>query len=246
MPPEMLHSFAGPRIFTQYGGYARKHCDDPEYQAFVNTFDLIISMTPDLCFEWLGETPTYIPHSIDSVAYPFTWSDRPVIGHSPSTRARKGTEDLLAAVESLQQEREVTLELIEGVTHEEVMTRKRHLGIFFDQAGREQASLGTTVVVGWYGNSAIEAAVYGVPTVAHLSEAALAGAERAGWTEIRDIPIVNTPRGADGIRETLAGILDLRANDRRDLAVRTRKFVESFHDQPVVGQLLAKAYSSLR
>jgi hypothetical protein len=246
LPPEMLHSFEGPRVFTQYGGYARKHRHDPDYQDFVKKFDLTISMTPDLCFEWLGDEPTYIPHSIDSSHYPFTWSDKPVIGHSPSTRARKGTEDFLAAVEALQADHDVILDVIEGVTHQEVMRRKRDLGIFFDQAGREQASLGTTDIVGWYGNSAIEAAVYGVPTVAHLSEAALAGTERAGKTDIRDIPIVNTPLGADGIRQTLAGILDMTAQDRGDLAVRTRKFIESFHDQPVVGQELAKAYSSLR
>jgi hypothetical protein len=246
LPPEMLQSFEGLRIFTQYGGYARKHRDDPEYQAFVRKFDLIISMTPDLCFDWLGDEPTYIPHSIDSAVFPFTWSDRPVIGHSPSTRARKGTEDFLAAVESLQHHYEIAVDLIEGVSHEEVMRRKRSLGIFFDQAGREQSSLGTTAVVGWYGNSAIEAAVFGVPTVAHLSESALAGAERAGWTEIRDIPIVNTPRGPEGIRQTLGQILDMPDEGRRDLAVRTRKFIESFHDQPVVGQLLAKSYSSLR
>lgn len=245
LPSEMLSSFQGPRIFTQYGGYARKHRDDPEYQVFVKKFDLIISMTPDLCFEWLGDNPTYIPHSIDSERFSFTWTDRPVIGHSPSTRARKGTEDFLAAVGDLQRDRDITLDVIEGVTHEEVMTRKRNLGIFFDQAGREQASLGTTDTVGWYGNSAIEAAVYGVPTVAHLSEPALAGAERAGKSDIREIPIVNTPLGPDGIYQTLARLLDMPAQDRRDLAVRTRKFIVSFHDQPAVGQELAKAYSSL-
>lgn len=246
LPVEMLTSFQGPRIFTQYGGYARSRQDNADYQEFVKSFDLVVSMTPDLCFKWLGPNPIYIPHSIDTEKHSFTWLDSPVIGHSPSTRARKGTEDFLAAVSSLQNDFALELELIEGVRHDEVMDRKRTLGLFFDQAGRESmASMNTDAVIGWYGNSAIEAAVYGVPTIAHLSEAALANAERAGVPNIRTNPIVNTPLGVEGIRETLRSLLTMSGEERLSLAHETRRFIEEFHSQSAVAKRLQDAYDYL-
>lgn len=246
LPTEMLTGFAGPRVFTQYGGYARKHREDPEYEAFAKTFDEVVSMTPDLCFDWLGPEPHYVPHSIDCDVHPFLWSDSPLIGHSPSTRARKGTEDFLAAVDVLAQDFNIELDLIEGVSHEEAVHRKRHLGLFFDQAGRENPDqLGIDSVIGWYGNSALEAAVYGVPTIAHLSDDALIGAEKAGVEGIRDIPIVNTPLGVEGIRSTLHHLLEMTSDERQSLAIRTRAFVDAFHSQSAVAKRLSALYDGL-
>jgi hypothetical protein len=139
----------------------------------------------------------------------------------------------------------IVLDLIEGVQHSEAIARKRNLGLFFDQAGREMKSLGTEAVIGWYGNSALEAAVHGVPTIAHLSESALAGAERAGVSRIRDIPIVNTPLGTDGIRSTIKSLLDMTGSERLELAHETRRFVETFHSQTAVGGKLGKLYDGL-
>lgn len=246
LPPEMLQSFKGPRVFTQYGGYARKHCGDPDYQRFVHTFDKVVSMTPDLCFDWLGPDPTYVPHSIDTEAIPYQWSDAPVIGHSPSTRARKGTEEFLEAVRSLQTRYSLDLDLIEGVTHSEAVERKSHVGLFFDQAGRENAkSLGTDSVIGWYGNSALEAAVYGVPTIAHMSEVAFLGAERAGMADVRSSPIVNTGLGKEGIESSIRGLLEMSSDERSELSKETRRFVEEFHSQRAIGKQLAAVYAEI-
>ncbi len=246
LPQEMLTSFQGPKVFTQYGGYARLQQDQAEYREFLSEFDQVVSMTPDLCFEWLGPTPSYIPHSIDSTSMPFRWSDKPLIGHSPSTRARKGTDDFLKAIDLLRVDYEIELDLIEGVSHSEVMNRKQHLGLFFDQAGREvKEELGIDTVIGWYGNSAIEAAVFGIPTVAHMSQNALEGAERAGVKEIQDIPILNTPLGVDGVRNTISSVLDMSVSERTDLAIRTRRFVELFHSQESVARRLDHLYADL-
>lgn len=247
LPDEMISEFDGPIIFTQYGGYARKQQDEPEYQEFVRGFDAVVSMTPDLCFEWLGSSPIYIPHSVDTERFRFSWSDKPTIGHSPSTRSRKGTEDFLNAVGRLREDgHELQLDLIENVSHHEVMARKRELGFFFDQAGRESiASLGTDAVIGWYGNSAIEAAVFGIPTIAHLSNQALEGAQRAGVAEIQQIPFLNTPLGTDGIRSTIRSLLELDGNERAELAQSTRQFVEEFHSQEAVASRLNHLYQTL-
>ena len=246
LPPEMLSGFAGPVVFTQYGGYARKHRDDPEYQSFVLGLDSVVSMTPDLCFEWLGDKPTYIPHSIDTAAFPHAWTDKLVVGHSPSTRARKGTTEFLAAAEQLVLETPVELELIEGVSHAEAIRRKRETGIFFDQAGREvESTLGINSIIGWYGNSALEAAVYGVPTIAHLSEYALGGAVRSGSLVPDSIPFLNTQLGTEGILETLRTYFDMSSGERKALSLRTRRFIEDFHSQEAVGQRLAQLYDPL-
>ena len=246
LPQEMLADFDGPRIFTQYGGYARKQQDDLDYRRFVSQFDRTVSMTPDLCFDWLGDNPIYIPHSIDTLRFGFEWTDKSVIGHSPSTRSRKGTEEFLEALRLVQDEKDLKLDLIEGLPHAEVMDRKRNLGLFFDQAGRESVeTLGTDKVIGWYGNSAIEAAVFGVPTIAHLSEAALVGAERAGITDIRGIPILNTEPGTKGLRDTILTYLDLSYVEKSTLANDTRRFVERFHGQQPVAERLSELYAEL-
>jgi len=246
LPPEMLTSFDGPKIFTQYGGYARKHKDNPAYRDFVLSFDRVVSMTPDLCFEWLGPHPIYVPHSIDCHGNRYQWVDSPLVGHSPSTRARKGTEEFLIAVQLLADRFPIELDLIEGVSHLEAVQRKRHLGLFFDQAGREmESSLGISSVVGWYGNSALEAAVYGVPTIAHLSEEALVGAERAGVENVRSSPIVNTPLGAHGIADTLRRLFEMTPEEREQLARETRRFVETFHSQEAAAFRLENIYQDV-
>lgn len=246
LPREMLDDFRGPVVFTQYGGYARKNGENPAYQEFVRRFDSVISMTPDLCFDWLGASPNYVPHSIDTRLHEYSWLDGPLIGHSPSTRGRKGTEEFLQAIDDIKNEYGVDVDLIEGVSHEESVARKRHLGLFFDQAGREMANiLGTDAVIGWYGNSALEAAVYGVPTVAHLSKSALDGARRAGFSDIDNIPIVNTQLGYEGIRETFMRLLEMTGAERESLARSTRLFIEEFHSQSTVGTRLIDVYRHL-
>lgn len=229
-----------PMIFTHYGGYARKHVDDPAYRAFVQTFDARVAMTPDLNFDWFDGY--FIPHSIDTIRYEYCWQDGRRLAHSPSTAERKGTEALLEAVAGL----DVEFDLIQGVPHDECVARKALSNLFFDQAGRERAGkMGTDRVIGWYGNSALEAAVFGIPTFAHLSEAAFEGAIRAGKDIRSRCGILNTPMDAAGMRERIAAFLGLSSDERRAVSLRTRAWVEEFHSYDVNGRELAEMYDAV-
>jgi hypothetical protein len=241
LPPDLFTRFGKPMVFTHYGGFARKHMDDPGYQDFVLGFDARIAMTPDLCFEWFDGS--YIPHSVDTRRFAYSWRDGRLLGHSPSIPERKGTEDLLAAIDPLH----VELDLIHGVPHEVCLERKALCNLFFDQAGRESPEhLGTDRAIGWYGNSALESAVHGIPTIAHLSEEAFDGAAR-GRRDIRGrCPIINTPLGVEGIRRTISEYFDLPLDERRDLSLRTRQWIEDFHSDEVVAARLAEVYDLAR
>jgi hypothetical protein len=196
-------------------------------------------MTPDLAFDWLDAE--YIPHPIDTERFKYAWTDGRVLGHSPSTASRKGTAELLEAVQGL----DVELELIQNVSHSECMARKARCNLFFDQAGHEsRESLGTGAVIGWYGNSALEAAVHGIPTIAHMSEDAYRGAERAGYRHIRaQCAVLNTRPGVEGIRRTICNYLAADPEERSRISERTRRWIEDFHSYPAVAGRLSALYN---
>jgi hypothetical protein len=241
LAPDLFSGFGKPMVFTHYGGQARKHMHDPGYQDFVLGFDARIAMTPDLCFEWFDGA--YIPHSVDTRRFAYSWRDGRLLGHSPSRKERKGTEDLLAAIDDL----DVELELIHGVPHEVCLQRKVLCNLFFDQAGRERTELlGTDRAIGWYGNSALESAVHGIPTIAHLSEEAFDGAVRGGRDIPGRCPIINTPLGVEGIRRTISKYFELPIEERRELSLRTRRWIEDFHSDQVVAAQLTELYDVTR
>jgi hypothetical protein len=230
-----------PLVFTHYGGYARKFKDDPDYQNFVSGFAGRVAMTPDLCYKWFDGV--FIPHSIDTDLYQYSWQDGQTIAHSPSLESRKGTADLLEAISDLP----LTIDLIKDVPHQECMVRKHRASFFFDQAGKErEEKLGVGDVIGWYGNSALESAVCGIPTIAHLSEVAFERAAMAGCDISATCKIINTPLGADGIRSTLLQLISMSSNEREILSIATRKWVEDFHSYRVCATRLSQLYDSIR
>src|SRR5438094_453806 len=79
--------------------------------------------------------------------------DRPLVVHAPSNRARKGTEQLVAACEGL----EVDLEIVEGLHHDEAFARYAAADIVVDQLN-----------AGWYGVFALEAMALGKPVLTFL------------------------------------------------------------------------------
>lgn len=240
LPEDMFTKHSKPIVFTHYGGYARKLSGDPAYRSFARKFDARIALTPDLNFDWFEGA--FIPQAIDTTSHTYSWVDGRRLAHSPSMAARKGTADLLAALDGL----DLELELISGVQHDECVRRKRQANLFFDQAGRERPeSLGISTIIGWYGNSALEAAVHGIPTIAHLSEQAFAGAARAG-KDIRDrCAIINTPFGREGIRSTLENWLATPSDKRSAISLATRRWVEEFHSYEVCARELAALYRAL-
>lgn len=237
---EKILSAGKPIVFTHYGGWSRSLRHDRDYRAAVMGCAARITMTPDLAYDWFEGA--YIPHLVDAERFPYSWTDARKVAHSPTTRERKGTDEFLEATCGLG----VEVEIIEGVPHAECLERKRSAGLFFDQAGAEShPRLGVTDVIGWYGNSALEAAVYGIPTIAHLTAHAFEGARRCGKDIEGRCAILNTPRTSEELRGVMRDFFESSPAERRIVSERTREWIESFHGYAGAGVELGAVYEGV-
>jgi glycosyltransferase involved in cell wall biosynthesis len=149
---------------------------------------------------------------------------RPLIVHAPSSRRRKGTEHVIAAVEGL----DADLELVEGLHHDEAFERYREADIVVDQLN-----------AGWYGLFAIEAMALGKPVVTFLHDEAVRRTEEAFGLRV---PIVSA--AAETLRETLRPLVADAAR-RRELGTASRAYVERVHDLERVTDRLLDLYARL-
>jgi glycosyltransferase involved in cell wall biosynthesis len=155
---------------------------------------------------------------------PPTGRDRPLVVHAPSSRARKGTEHIVAACAELN----VDLEIVEGLDHREAFERYRRADVIVDQLN-----------AGWYGVFAIEAMALGKPVVTFLHDEAVQRTEEAYGVKV---PIVNATK------ETLAAALRPVAEspeERRRVGAASRAYVEQVHDVERVADRLLALYAGL-
>ena len=237
------------KIFTLYGGYARSFKSESAYVDSILRFNARIAMTPDLSYEWVKGY--YIPHTIDTDKYAFSWSDSCIFAHSPSSPQRKATYLFSETVQYLQARHadlwnEWRADLISGVSFHECIQRKRKASLFFDQAGRDRvADVGVDDIVGWYGNSAIEAMAFGIPTMAHISDVALRRAASTG-VDLSKSPVIRVARKRSSMVDAVLAFVRDEPEGRRELAYRTRAFVEAFHGYSTCGNRLAEVYASTK
>jgi len=175
---------------------------------------------------WVPEAEV-IPPGVDlKEIQPVPPSDRarPLIVHAPSSRRRKGTEHVVAAVDGL----DADLDLVEGLHHDEAFERYRAADIIVDQLN-----------AGWYGLFAIEAMALGKPVVTFLHDEAVRRSEEAFGTRV---PIVSATAGT--LREALRPLVVDTAR-RRDLGAASRAYVERVHDLDRVTDRLLDLYARL-
>jgi glycosyltransferase involved in cell wall biosynthesis len=175
---------------------------------------------------WVPEAEV-IPPGIDLAGIsPAPPSDRarPLVLHAPSSRRRKGTEHVIAAVAGL----DADLEIVEGLHHDEAFQRYRNADIVVDQLN-----------AGWYGLLAIECMALGKPVIAFLrDEAVRRTAEAFGTT----VPVVSaTP---ETLRERLRPLV-ADAAERRRVGAASRAYVERVHDLERVTDRLLDVYARL-
>jgi glycosyltransferase involved in cell wall biosynthesis len=149
---------------------------------------------------------------------------RPLIVHAPSSRRRKGSEHVLAAVEGL----DADLELVEGLHHEEAFGRYRDADIVVDQLN-----------AGWYGLFAIECMALGKPVLTYLHDEAVQRTEEAFGVRV---PVVNVTR--ETLRERIAA-LAADGERRRRIGADSRTYVERVHDLERVADRLLALYARL-
>ena len=197
----------------------------PEQLAYGKRADAEIVGSYD-AIRWVPEAEV-IPPGVDlSRIAPVPPSDRvrPLIVHAPSSRRRKGSEHVIAAVEGL----DADLEVVEGLHHDKAFERYRAADVVVDQLN-----------AGWYGLFAIEAMALGKPVVTFLHDEAVRRTEKAFGVRV---PIVSAT--AETLRETLRPLVADAAR-RRELGAASRAYVERVHDVERVADRLLDLYARL-
>ena len=161
------------------------------------------------------------------------WQPSPVepgdvlrVAHAPSKRAVKGTETVLAAVESLQARgAPIELDLIEGVPNREARRRYAAADVVIDQ-----------LRIGWYGMLAIESMALAKPVVVHLDEEAADETEEAFGVEL---PLVRADE------RNLADVLERLIETREslpELGRHSREYVKRVHAHTTVARQVLAIY----
>lgn len=186
----------------------------------VSTLDLWLLAPDDV--EWLPA-----PH--DTMSYWHMHNDMPRedgplrIGHAPTNRALKNTDDFLAACERLASETEIEVVLIEGCDWIDSITLKATCDIWYDQ------------VAFGYGGNGIEAMAMGIPVICGAQDDTLAEYER----RFGAIPFVLADPGT--IYDALA-LLVGSEEERLVWGARGRAHAEMFHSYKAVADRLEPLY----
>jgi glycosyltransferase involved in cell wall biosynthesis len=159
---------------------------------------------------------------------PHEAAEVPLVVHAPSSRDAKGTRHVLAAVEALRRDGvPLRFELVEGQTQAEARAVYEQADLVVDQ-----------LVAGWYGGLAVEAMALGLPVVAFVREEDLDVVPDAMRSEL---PLVNaTPATVEAtMRQLLTDLGELR-----EIGVRSRSFVERWHDPLRIAAELVPVYEA--
>jgi hypothetical protein len=144
--------FTNKPIFQTVGGsFFRRQSDKHKGKVAVQKWSLrhyncvnLSGITPELTDYW-------IPHAIQVEKNEWKApTGRIRIGHAPSNRGKKGTENILQALKNF----DVEVVLMERMSNEEVLDAKKSLHLFIDQS-----------IIQAYGMNAVECMAMGVPVV---------------------------------------------------------------------------------
>jgi len=202
----------------------------PNAARFLRYADRCFHLNPDLR-HWLPGS-RFLPYASVDLAAVRSVAELPPadvvrVAHAPSNREVKGTAHVVAAVEQLRAEGvAVVLDLIEGVSREEVLARVAAADVVVDQ-----------LLIGWYGGFAVEAMALHKPVVCHIFEQT---PEDNPFGE--ELPIVRaTPATlVERLRE-LARDRDLRLR----LGTEGRQFCEHHHDPRLVARRVLEGIVAL-
>jgi hypothetical protein len=177
---------------------------------------------------WVPDAEMILPGveiSAIAPAIPSAEKKRPLIIHAPSSRRRKGTEHVVAAVDGL----DADFRLVEGLTHGEAFELYREADIVVDQLN-----------AGWYGVFAIECLALGKPVVTFLHDEAVRRTQEAYGVEV---PVVSAT--AETLRERLRPLVE-DAPLRHRIGAASRAYAERLHDIDAIAGELVALYARIR
>lgn len=190
----------------------------------------IFCVSPDM--KWfLPERTKFVPYACTNILALTPRYKDPAdtlkISHAPSDRGVKGTEFLVSAVQQLQANGyAVELEILENLSHAEVLERIGDCDIFVDQLHH-----------GWYGGVAVEAMALGKPVICFIREKDLVHVPNL---MAQELPIIRS--SPLEIYNTLASLQTRSRTSLRDLGYRSRIFVESWHDANLITNEILEYY----
>jgi len=166
--------------------------------------------------------PLYLPR-------PRTPDGRVRLGHSPTRKDLKNTDELLAVHARLAAVLPLDLDLIDDVPHADCLARKQACDIVFDH------------MQGYYGMSSLEALSQGMPTIAGLDDwntetiREFFGVDVLPWVTARTAAELE-----DRLRE-----LALSPDTRRRIGQASRTFMETVWSEKRLTAALADFYANL-
>lgn len=194
--------------------------------------DIIYALNPDI-MNVLPARTKFVPYaSVD----PREWTrigvreidpDIPHVVHAPSNRGFKGTAFIEAAIKRLQEEGvRFRYTFVEGRSHEEARKIYETADILIDQ-----------VLAGFYGALAVELMALGKPVICYLREEDMHFLP-PGMRD--DMPIINAR--PDNIYDVLKEMLTDRKHELQSIGVRSRAYVEKWHDPIKIAAEITQDY----
>jgi hypothetical protein len=152
--------------------------------------------------------------------------NRPLkIVHAPSDPAIKGTDEILAALDSLRSTHEFELILVKGKSHDEAMEIYKDADFAIDQ-----------MRAGWYGAFAVELMAMGKPVMASIRESDLGFIPPEMAAEI---PILRLR--PDHLAEDIATAIE-NADQLPELGLKSRTYVQRWHNPDVTAAAFFEVY----
>jgi len=218
-----------PIVLTTSGSFFRKRSQGgfekytarDYYRATLKT-----SFETDLLYPEYSDVWT--PHPIDCDDKPILVRQTacPIFQHIPSSPERKGTKFVSRLFIEIKLRLSCRTEIITGVNFQQATEMKKISTVYFDQ-----------FFVGFFGNSALEAMQYGIPTCAWISPQAISQAKG----KLADCPVINlNPADITGSVEKILSVY----NDD-SLSLKTKKWCDDVHGYRATAERWEKLYKSL-
>jgi hypothetical protein len=197
-------------------------------------FDLIYALNPDL-LEILPPASKFLPYATSLTFFPTAQIHRErnetlVLGHAPTNRDAKGTQFIVEAVRSLQEEGlDLTLMLIENKPHIEALEIYASVDVMIDQ-----------LLSGWYGALSVECMLLGKPVICYLDASDMHRISPAMATEI---PIIRTT--VEQIKDTIRSIYLMPRDTMCELGKKHKEFALKWHSPDSVAKQIIEDIENL-
>ena len=186
--------------------------------------DLNITNELDLLYKHPNIKYLFLPFETKAFSQKKKLNEKIRIGHAPTNRIYKGSDDIIKICKKLEKEKIVEFDLIEGETSEVAIKRKQRCDLFIDQIGDRG---------GWgYGMNSVESLSMGICTLTELNS--------QYRKFISDHPFVNINK--ETLENELRGLIKNKEKII-DLGIKGKKWVYKNHDISKVSKKLYDYYN---